>query len=281
MGYEQFTNLVKKRKQTILIITVLFLIVVALITFTRPLKYSATSQLLVVQNYGPNTDAYNVSRSNQFLSNLLAQVVYSDSFYEKVQASGFNLASNFSADPNQRKKEWSQTVYTKAVADTGMIIIKTYHQDKKIADRLNQAIAFTLITKHGQYHGLGDSVQVKIIDNSTLSNWPVKPNVILNLLLGLIVGLAASFYFIYLFPNKAINFSRGRHAGRLETLPEAETELKFVEQPAYETVQSEPVYQTAEILNEVAAMDDELKDLEEADEFEPFFKGSINNVIPR
>lgn len=290
MEYKQFVNLVKQKKPTVIIITLVFLITVSLFTLLQPLKYSATSTLLVVQNYGPNTDAYNVSRSNQFLSNLLAQVVYSDSFYEKVMASGYNINKNiFSADINQRKKEWQNLVYTHAIADTGMITLKTYHQDRATADKINQAIAYTLMTKNSQYHGLGDSVKVMIIDNSTLSNWPVKPNVILNLLLGLIAGLAVSLYFIYLFPEKVLWSKREAKSLKQDLsfntdswefkpivpVQDIEDADDYGWRPGQ--AEAEPVYNQAETPLENV----EPESAAAEDEFEPFFKGNINNVIQK
>ncbi len=280
MEYKQFINLVSKRKQTVLIITGVFLIVISLVTFLQPLRYSATSTLLVVQNYGPNTDAYNVSRSNQFLSNLLAQVVYTDSFYEQVMTSGYNINKNiFSADINKRKQEWQSMVYTRAIADTGMITIKTYHQDKATADKINQAISYTLMTKHSQYHGLGDNVKIKVINDSTLSSWPVKPNIILNLLLGLMTGLAASLYFVYLFPNKILGFSERKSVSPVERA--------YIEQDQPEEIALEvaPIlaYSPVETEEENFNINQDVEhDIEEAeDELEPYFRGNINNVIQR
>lgn len=291
MEYKQFVNLVSQKKLTVFTITAVFLIVVLLFTFLQPFRYSATSTLLVVQNYGPNTDAYNVSRSNQFLSNLLAQVVYSDSFYERVMESGYNInKSIFSADANKRKKEWQDMVYTRAIADTGMITIKTYYQDKAMANKINQAIAYTLITKHSQYHGLGDNVKIKVINDPTLSDWPVKPNIVLNLILGWITGLAVSLYFVYLFPakkfsikiNKSANTSAGRPlVERIEVEPSSDGNSVWPKaQPEIEPVLAHGPVETED--EGLGAEQEVERNLEESeDEFEPYFKGSINNVIQR
>lgn len=291
MEYKQFKNLVSQRKQTVIIITVLFLIAASLLTFLQPLKYSATSTLLVVQNYGPNTDAYNVSRSNQFLSNLLAQVVYSDSFYEKVLTSGYNIdKSIFPADANKRKKEWQRAVYTHAVADTGTITLKIYHQNKAVAMKLNQAIAYTLMTKHSQYHGLGDNVQIKIINDSTLSDWPVKPNIALNLLLSLAIGLIASLYFIYLFPDKKLGFDLARRSDK-NNQPDSQlsrqAEITINEQSAdwprpRPEIRPEPVLAYEQLAEDLEG-GRELEEIGEGedDEFEPYFRGNINNVIQK
>ncbi|MDP2708734.1 MAG: Wzz/FepE/Etk N-terminal domain-containing protein [bacterium] len=278
MEYKNYFDSLSRNKRMIFIITAMFLIAASLFTFLQPLKYSAESRLLVVQNYGPNADAYNVSRSNQFLGNLLAQVVYSDSFYEKVMAAGYNISpAIFSADANKRKKQWRKTVYTKAVADTGMIVLKTYHQDKAAADQLNQAIAFTLMTKAGQYHGLGDKVQIKIIDNSTLSDLPVKPNVVLNLILALLSGLAASLYYIYLFSGKNFELKAPGQEVYDDRAPEKEPAARE------EIYKPNLAFQPAQALyDEIGAEPANELDIEEAgeeDEFEPFFKGDINNVI--
>lgn len=289
MELKQFINSINQRKLTVFTITLAFLAAVSLFTFLQPLRYSATSTLLVVQNYGPSTDAYNVSRSNQFLSNLLAQVIYSDSFYEKVMASEYNINKNiFSADANKRKKEWQNMVYTRAIADTGMITLKTYHQDKATADRINQAIAYTLMTRHGQYHGLGDNVKIKEINASTLSDLPVKPNVILNLILGLIAGLAASLYFIYLFPAEKfsvkINKSEDIFAKRPPVEPaeaEPSPDEASIWPPARPEVEPALAYNSAEAEEAGFSIGDE-HDIEESeDEFEPYFRGNINNVIQR
>lgn len=291
MEYKQFINLVSQKKLTVFTITAVFLIVVSLITFLQPLRYSATSTLLVVQNYGPNTDAYNVSRSNQFLSNLLAQVVYTDSFYGKVMESGYNIDKNlFSTDVNKRKKEWQKMVYTRAIADTGMITLKTYHQDKATADKINQAIAYTLMTKHSQYHGLGDNVKIKVINDSTLSDWPVKPNIILNLILSFIAGLAVSLYFIYLFPARqfSVKIDKLENITASQPLTEpTEAELSSDEALAWPEAQPEiePVlaYNPIESEEENFSSEQDIEhDLEESkDEFEPYFRGDINNVIQR
>lgn len=260
-------------------ITALFLFVSAAITFLQPLRYSATSRLLVVQNYGISTDAYNVSRSNQFLSNLLAQVVYSDSFYDQVMASGYNLSKNiFFSDVNKRKKQWQNSVYTRAIADTGMIVLKTYHQDKRTADLLNQAVAYTLMTKNSQYHGLGDNVKVKIIDNSTLSDWPVKPNVILNLLLGLIAGLAAGLYFVYLFSGQSLAES-DYEAVTLEASP-IKTRARGSAILARVVLENSPVAPEAEHAAE-QSVELDIEEAGEEDEFETYFQGNIDNVLKR
>lgn len=195
-----------------------FLIIILFFTFIQPLKYRATSELLVVQNYSQTADAYTVARSNYFLSNILAQVVYSDSFFNEVLESGYNInAAAFSSNSNKRKKQWQKLIKTKTINDTGIIAIYAYHQDKDQAFLLNQAVAETLKNKHQEYHGLGNKVAIKIIDKTYVTDWPVKPNILLNILFGALIGLTAGAGFAYLFPDREFRirlWPKKKDAGR-------------------------------------------------------------------
>ncbi|MFA4834038.1 MAG: Wzz/FepE/Etk N-terminal domain-containing protein [Patescibacteria group bacterium] len=217
MGFNEFLDLIRKRKQIILFAVFLFLLISLALTFISPLKYRATTKLLIMQNNNLG-DAYSLSRSNQFLSSVLSEVVYSSSFFEQALAAGYNIDQTiFSADQNKNMKKWRQLVSAKPIGDTGMIVINTYNKDKYQAGQMNQAIAYILQTKHSLYHGLGDKVSVKVIDKTAVSNWPVKPNVILNASLGIILGLFVGFCLIYLYPEKEFRAGR-RETSQLEFL---------------------------------------------------------------
>lgn len=194
-----------QKKFTVAVITVFVFLLAVAITLTQPLRYSVTTRLLVVQNYGGNSDAYAIARSNQYLSNVLAQVVYSDAFYDSVMNSGFNIsAANFPTNDVERRKFWLNMIDSKAIGDTGMIEVITYHQDKRFADQVNRAVAYILQTKNNDYHGLGDKVRVKVIDNSLTSVWPVKPNLLMNSVFGLLLGFILSAFYIALWPEHEI-----------------------------------------------------------------------------
>lgn len=205
MEFNQFTNLIKEKKQTIVVIMVVFALFSMLITFAQPLKYRASTRLLVVQEGSIGSDAYSISRSNKYLSSTLSEVVYSNTFLEQVLASNFKIDDSiFSKYLNKRMKQWKQMVSAGAVSDTGIIVINTYHPDRHQASEINQAIAYTLKNKHEDYHGLGKKVSVRVLDRTILSNWPVKPNILLNLFFGVFFGFLVGLSFVRVFPNKAI-----------------------------------------------------------------------------
>lgn len=212
-----------QKKVTVIIITSFVFLLTIAISLTQPLKYSVTTRLLVVQNYNAGTDAYGIARSNQYLSNVLAQVVYSDAFYDQVMNSGFNISSSyFPANDVERRKFWLKMIGSRALSDTGMIEVVTYHQDKRFADQVNRAVAYILQTKNNEYHGLGDKVRVKVIDNSMVSVWPVKPNLLVNSLFGLFLGLILSATYIKLWPNQEIIIAKKTEPKRIVSVPNFE-----------------------------------------------------------
>ncbi|MDD5031636.1 MAG: Wzz/FepE/Etk N-terminal domain-containing protein [Patescibacteria group bacterium] len=218
MNLDSFLNLILKRKLAIMIIVILFVLLAAGFTFTQPFKYETSFKMLVIHNFGANTDPYVASKSNEYLSGILAKVIYSNSFFEKVDKAGFKINKDyFGQDTEKRMKEWKKTVAAKTISDTGIISVAVYHPDKLQADQIARAIAFSMQASHRLYHGYGDNVNVKIIDEPLTSRKPVKPNVILNFIGAVILGFFLSLIYIYLFSaDEEYKFSAGNGSGTAE-----------------------------------------------------------------
>lgn len=199
----EFISLLNKRKQTILIIALLTLLLAMVFTLVQPLKYRSNLKVLVIQNFSANTDPYTASKSNEYLSNVLARVIYSSSFYANILESDFNIDKKyFSGSVEKQMKKWAKTIDAKVINDSGIIDISVYHTNRSQAELIAKSIGWTLQTKHTLYHGGGDNVKVEIIDEPITSKFLVKPNIVLNLFLGLIIGLLLAFSYIYLFPEE-------------------------------------------------------------------------------
>jgi len=202
-----FIDLYKTKKQTVFSIVFLFLVLSTLFTFLQPLKYSTESSMMVVQSFSAGTDPYVASKSNEYLSNVLSNVILSGKFFDDVMASGFDIdKSYFTADPQKKMKRWTQTVSAKAMSNTGIINIGVYHIDKYQSSQISRAINYVLQAKHSEYHGSGNSVSIKIIDQPITSAWIAKPNIPLNIGLGAIFGFVLGLYYIYLFPEARYDF---------------------------------------------------------------------------
>lgn len=201
MELKDFILLLARKKVTIFFIVIIFLILAIILSIIQPFKYGSSSQVLVIQNYA-NPDPYATSKSAEYLSNILAKVIYSNSFFNSVLGSGYFIDKNyFGQTIKDQMKIWNKTVSAKAVNDSGIISLNVYHTDRTQAELINRAVVYTLQTKHNLYHGGGD-ISIKVIDEPITSNYPVQPNLILNFGLSLVLGLIFSLAFVYLFPEE-------------------------------------------------------------------------------
>jgi len=198
MAYS-WLSIIKKHQSIIWWWLVGLLAVAALFSFTQPLKYLAKSQLLVVPNYHQAGDPYQISRTNEYLSTLLSQVIYSSSFFETTIKPEYRIDTAYFGDTlKKRLSTWRKTINVKPVQDYGIISIKVYHPDKDQADKIVQAIHYSLITNGNYYHGLGNEVTIKVIDEPVVSNWPVKPNLPLNFGVAILLGIVLGLIHIYI-----------------------------------------------------------------------------------
>lgn len=201
MEIKIFLKLIKKRRKTVAGIIMMALILVSIITLLQPLKYSVKSRLLISQNLS-GADPYTVSKSNQYLSNLFSQVVYSSSFLNLTTSAGFNIdTSYFGNDYKSEMKIWKKTIEARSVGDTGIMEIYVYHPNTYQAQQIAMAVNQTLISKSFNYQRGGDQVVISVIDQPLTSNFPVKPNLILNFITALILGVVAASLWIYFFPE--------------------------------------------------------------------------------
>ncbi len=224
MELQDFINLVARKRKIVFGIVALFIILGAGVIAVQRFKYSSKSQLLVVQEYNRTIDAYTASKSNEYLSSVLANVVVSNSFFTKVMEAGFSInAGYFGDNTKDQMKEWSRTVSAKSINDSGIISVVVYHPDRAQAEKIDRAINHVLMTQNAAYHGSGESVKVRLIDQPITSTLPVRPNIILTMSLAIALGFVTSLVYIYLTPNVALRapHNYGQHAPYRRPTPEA------------------------------------------------------------
>jgi len=220
----EFQQLFKQKKGTLLTWVLLFLLIGSLVTFSQTFKYGAKSKLLVIQEGASGVDPFAVSRSVEYLSNLLANVTYSNSFYSMVLDSGFNIdRSYFQGDSIAQLKTWQKTVSARSDAASGFINITVYHPSSYQAKQIALAVNNVLMTQNSTYQGIGSSVKVTVVDEPLVSRYPTQPSLPINFGLSIVLGLAIGFIYIYLFPEEKYDLNlfkkrnRKRKAKNLET----------------------------------------------------------------
>lgn len=195
----------KKSYKTIVAITAIFLVIALIVTFAQSLKYGTESKILVVQNFSEDVDAYSASRLNEYLSGLLVRVISSESFFNQALDSGFNIdRSYFSGARNKQIKQWEKTVNARSTYDSGIITLNVYHANPEQAENISRAVIYTLKTTNNFYHSI-PNVDIRTIDSPSTSRFPVKPNIILNILAGIVFGFVTSVMYVYYLEQKKSN----------------------------------------------------------------------------
>jgi capsular polysaccharide biosynthesis protein len=188
---------------TITTIAMVFLAMVFVINIIQPLKYKSEFKLLIIQDNLNNNDPYLISKTTEYLGNVLTRVISSHSFFEKVINSGYAINKNyFGQSLKEQNNIWKNAVKPDTIEDLGILDINVYHKDREQATQIANAIATTLISNHKQYHGNGDNIEIKMIDDPLTSTIPVKPNILVNLLASLLAGMLFGMIYIYLFPEE-------------------------------------------------------------------------------
>lgn len=161
----------------------------AALSFLFPLQYSATMRMLIINKQLAQADPYTAIRASERISDNLAQIVYTTSFYEKVMNAKFNIdQSVFPADEIKKRKIWRETIETRVIRGSGMLVVTVYHRDPAQAEQIARAIAFVLTTEGWQYVGGGD-LDVKLVDEPLKSRFPVRPNIPANAFMGFVLGI--------------------------------------------------------------------------------------------
>ncbi len=162
------------------------------LSFVRPLEYSSSMRLLIIQKAGATLDPYTAIRSAETIADNLSQVIYTSDFFDKVMGAGFSIDKTyFNSNENKQRDQWSKMVTTEVTHQTGFLQITVYHTNKDQASEIGRAIAFVLTTQGNQYIG-GRDLEVRLVDTPLQSRFPVRPNIPLNAFLGAIVGVILS-----------------------------------------------------------------------------------------
>lgn len=278
MDNKDFLKLFKKRKTTVISITLVFVIIALIISLVQPLKYRSRSRLLILQ---PNTsaDAYSVARSNEYVGGLISEIIYSGSFLESLKGSEAVFDRNYFSDTYKKNvKKWRKTVFARSGGDTGIIDIEIYHTNPEEAKRISLAVNQLIISGQSPYKFNPYTTKINVIDEPVVSSFPVKPNIPLNLVMSIIFGFIAGCSYIYLFPKERISekiakeiFGENKQSENL-TAPLVSPVTNINNDPVYPTSvvpENLPIYG--------GYFEEEAEDTSFTNNFQ--FKGNISNVL--
>ncbi len=196
-------HLLRKNLHKIFIWGVVFAILAVVASLFFPRYYSAESQVLLISRGSGSVDPYTQAKAAERIGENLAQVIQTSDFYGKVMESG---AAKFDKDrwqtlgERERRREWKKSAQASVVYGTGILKITTYSLGREDTLALADAVTQTLAVRGWEY--VGGDVIIKIVNNPLLSRLPARPNYILNGVVGGVLGVLLSAWWLV---------RRGRH----------------------------------------------------------------------
>ena len=216
----KYSKIVKNNWEILAISAALMIVLALVLTVFMPFLYRSSSQILVIQKQLNNIDAYTASKSAERIAKNLAQVVFASTFYGQIIDSNSEIQEQFPVDPINRRKLWKRNIEVTVLPETGILEISAYALTKDQAAILAKTISETLVEKAAEYHGGGAEVETKIIDEVYTSRYPMRPNILLNLSVALLLGLIIG-NLIMLFKVKS---QLVKHESNIYELPPTETD---------------------------------------------------------
>lgn len=197
MDIKETTKLIYRKKFLVFWLTVLGAVLAFDLAVIQTPKYEADFRILLVQKQMAGQDIYAISKSAQYLCQILKEGIYSDSFVEQLKID----------EEIENEKQWEKMVKVAILRDLAIMEVAAFSEEKESAEEIGQAIAQNLVDNHQFYHGAGENVEIKILDKPAVSQKPFSLNLWLSSLIGALTGFLIGLVWILRKDSKQEKFS--------------------------------------------------------------------------
>ncbi len=181
---------IARSKNLIIVVGIICGVLAGGITLLFPLQYRSDAQVYILSQARFGVDPYTVAKSGERIAENLAQVMKTQDFYEKTRAeTSYPVEWTYfeSKDVRKKKKLWEKTIAPSVVYGTSMLTISAYHGNPAQAAAIAGAVADTAVKRTAEY--VGGDVSIRIVDNPITTRIPVRPNPLINALVGAVAGM--------------------------------------------------------------------------------------------
>jgi len=187
---------VSKNIKLILTWGLLFSFLFTAVSFLLPRQYSAGTSVLIITRDRGATDPYTQLKGAERVGENLSQIMKTVDFYNKVMASGleFDRTAWQKLTERKQRKQWEKDVNASMVYNSSLLQITVYAATKDNARALALAVTETLTKQGWEY--VGSDIVIKSVNSPLVSTLPVRPNILLNALIGLIIGVTLSSWWV-------------------------------------------------------------------------------------
>jgi len=183
----------------------LFGVLLAALTFWGAIiankNFQARADVLIVQNQNGYSDYYALSRSADYLSQVLTESIYSERFIQKVAEKNIvNIDNMLPKDKSEKLKKWNQMVEVTKKSDTGILSIETYGVTPTEAIQTSEAVLKVLTEDYYIFLGRGQDLDVRVLSGPILEKTFGTLSLAFIIFGGFVIGCLLAvmwFYFSY------------------------------------------------------------------------------------
>lgn len=197
MSAKKVFNLMKKSAKTLILSGLLVVALSFLALVVTQKNFKATADLLVVQNQNGFTDYYALSKSAEFLTNVLVESAYTEKFIDEVDNTKIITTQFLPTNKADRLREWEKIVKITRNPNLGMIHVEVFSNDQKQVMEISNAIASVLTSKNFLFLGKGQDLDVRVLNSPIWEKNPSMFNIAMTVAGAFIIGVLISFVFIY------------------------------------------------------------------------------------
>jgi capsular polysaccharide biosynthesis protein len=151
-----------------------------------PTYKSQFSMLIGLKDFSGRQD---LSASTNYLGQSAIEIANSTVFLDEINV----YSSLIQSDPEKALKDWRKQVKISKKNDSGLLVFEIYGKNKNQTLALASEISKKIPGKFSQYLGDSQKVELNLLSGPFANNYPAKPNVFLNTIIGFLVGLAGYF----------------------------------------------------------------------------------------
>ena len=173
-------------------------------TAQQILIYKSSARLLLTQRSDSSFDPSNAIRGAEKITGILAKVIRSEDFLNQILLTNPDLTNKLPIDNGARRNSWQSMVVPSS--DGSFLDIKVFHSNPELAQDIASTTAFVLINQASLWHGSGEDLIIKLIDQPLVPVNPVRPNPQQNTAvaaaIGFILGISLIYYLNYFEKRK-------------------------------------------------------------------------------
>jgi capsular polysaccharide biosynthesis protein len=197
---------IQKKFNTVVIITLLFILLGVVVTLIMPKQYRGESQLVLVQKANPNIDSYTAQRSIDSSVELLINLAYTDVFFNSVVVENIDLKNIFPDNLKDRRRVFARNIIVRAKG-SGFVSIETYNSSSETALAMNKVVINKLIEQAKFI--LGDTSNIQIVNQPALYDGVGRPNILVNLFGSAILGFVVGVVYVITRKDQSITYDFG------------------------------------------------------------------------